>query len=128
MLLSIYGGRVFTLFERFVFLDATVNSASKGLSRRHDDGTVNAHVDRRRGERDDDGADDWNHQVAHHIDAAEEDLELLEASVERDERGKDFVGGLGTNVLDGEACDGLEDAHVGSCERDGVAKNVMRRR
>jgi hypothetical protein len=79
----------------------------------HDYGTTNAHVDRRRGERDDDGADGWNQRVGHHMNAAEKDLQLLETSVEQDERGKDLVGGLGTNVLDGEARDGLKDAHCG---------------
>lgn len=51
------------------------------------------------------------------MNAAEEDLELLETSVEQNERGEDLVGGLGTNVLDGEARDGFKDAHCRAVRR-----------
>jgi hypothetical protein len=78
----------------------------------HENGITNAHGDRRGGEGDDDGADGWNHQVGQETDATEEYLDLLDTSVEQNERREDLVGGLGSNVLDGEAGDYLEDAHL----------------
>jgi hypothetical protein len=78
----------------------------------HENGTTNAQVDRRGGEGDDDGADGWNHQVGQQTDASEEDLDLLDTSVEQNDRRKDLVGDLRPNVLDGEAGDCLEDAHI----------------
>jgi hypothetical protein len=78
----------------------------------HENGITNAHGDGRGGEGDDDGADGWNHQVGQETDATEEYLDLLDTSVEQNERREDLVGGLGSNVLDGEAGDCLEDAHL----------------
>lgn len=48
----------------------------------HDEGTADTHTDRRGVEGDDDAGDVGNHQVGQDIDAAEKDLELIDASVE----------------------------------------------
>lgn len=80
----------------------------------HQKGAADAQLNRRCAERDDDAGDVWNHQVGHETHAAEEDLELVDTSVDQHERGEDLVGRLWANVLKGEASDGLEGVHDGS--------------
>ena len=48
----------------------------------HDEGTADTQTDRRGVEGDDDAGDVGNHQVVQKTDAAEKDLELIDASVE----------------------------------------------
>jgi hypothetical protein len=82
----------------------------------HEKEAADAHLDRRRSERDDDTADGWNHQVGQETEAAEKyldlDLDLLDTGAEQDERGEDLVCSLWSDVLNRQAGNSLPESHL----------------